>query len=106
MLLSSHPPGASGSVCRHGYGILKDGNGEIYNGDWEFDVYNGQGRLRNKYCEQLSEEFDYNNFDKLKNFWVSYSGEFKNHSLHVIGHAGHLACFYLACTMRPLFLGS
>ena len=71
-------------IIRHGYGILKDQNGEIYNGDWEFDVFNGQGRLRNKLCEQLNEEFDYNNFDKLKNYWVSYSGEFKNHTLHVM----------------------
>jgi hypothetical protein len=32
---------------RHGYGVLRDKNGELYNGDWEFDLYHGQGRLRN-----------------------------------------------------------
>ena len=64
---------------------MKDQGGEIYNGDWEFDLYNGQGRLRNQHCENITKEFDYRNFENLKNYWVKYSGEFKNHSLHGLG---------------------
>lgn len=57
---------------------MKDGNGEIYNGDFEFDMYHGQGRLRNKNVVDLKGEFDYRNFDYLGNYWASYSGELKN----------------------------
>ena len=62
---------------RHGYGILKDSNIEIYNGDWENDQYCGQGRLRNKNVEAFSKEFDFKNFENLKSIWVSFSGEFR-----------------------------
>ena len=30
-------------------------------------------------------EFDFLNFENLKNYWISYSGELKNHSLHGLG---------------------
>ena len=54
-------------------------------GDWLNDLYHGQGRLRNKKIETLNSKFDYRNFDKLDNFWVNYSGEFKKHQLNGLG---------------------
>lgn len=32
-----------------------------------------------------TKDFDYKNFDKLKNHWTSYSGEFRNHCMHGLG---------------------
>jgi hypothetical protein len=48
-------------------------------------MYHGQGRLRNQRVEGLQRDFDFRNFEKMKNYWTSYSGEFRSNCMHGLG---------------------
>ena len=60
---------------RHGFGVLKFNQIEIYRGEWQADEMNGQGKIRN-----------FAVINKKKNIvgssplfkWVSYCGFFKS----------------------------
>lgn len=71
---------------RCGYGVVKNDNGmEIYFGEWENDELFGKGKLKNMKVNLLEQEFDFKDFNKLKEFWVSYEGDFKGNFFDGMG---------------------
>ncbi len=59
----------------HGIGKLFYENGQLaYEGSWKEDEFDGFGKVYNDNPEELTEPFDYSNFDYLEDYWVSYEG--------------------------------
>jgi hypothetical protein len=62
-----------------GHGILYYDSGTIaFEGEWKGDKFHGKGILANEKPEQSTSDFDYRDFDKLKNLWIKFDGEFCN----------------------------
>lgn len=58
-----------------GFGALYyDSQLIAYEGMWKNDQFHGHGKLYNENPEPLEDSFDFTNFDKTDNFWVSYEG--------------------------------
>ncbi len=54
----------------HGYGKLYFKNFNVaYEGHWENDQFNGQGRVYNIEPQPRSENFDYRDFENLGDQW-------------------------------------
>lgn len=71
----------------HGFGKLYYENGKIaYEGHWDDDEFNGQGRVYNSEPVACDEEFNYKDFSELGNKWIYYEGQFKNDSKHGKGY--------------------
>lgn len=71
---------------KNGYGIFKNTSGkEIYNGDWQNDLFDGVGILYNSTIDKLEEKWDYNNLNGIDKKWISYEGDFKNGKKHGLG---------------------
>ena len=57
----------------HGFGKLFYENGKTaYEGQWENDEFNGQGRVYNAEPQELRESFNFKDFSELGNQWVYY----------------------------------
>lgn len=71
---------------RFGYGVVRNEQGEeIYYGEWENDELFGKGKLKNLNANMLEQEFDFKDFNKLKEFWVCYEGDFKGNFFDGMG---------------------
>ena len=70
---------------REGFGVLKDFNGNIiYTGYWVNDNFEGKGKAYNQNVESFTSDF-HSDFDKVKNGWAWYEGEFKSGMFHGYG---------------------
>lgn len=77
--------GESFGGVREGFGVLKDlSNQIIYTGYWKSDTFHGKGKAYNQSVTENSLEF-HKNFDKVKNCWIWYEGEFKEGMFHGYG---------------------
>lgn len=62
-----------------GFGSLYYQSGKLaYQGNWKNDKFQGKGKLFNEYPMDLSEPFDYRNFDNIDEYWEVYDGNLKN----------------------------
>jgi len=59
---------------RHGHGILKFNQIEIYRGDWQADELSGQGKLKN--FAVINKKKNQGGHSALTK-WISYCGNFK-----------------------------
>lgn len=59
----------------YGKGVLYYPNNEIaYEGEWRNDQLEGRGTLYNEEVIQLSQPFDFNDWDYVEDYWVKYEG--------------------------------
>lgn len=71
----------------NGFGKLYYENGKIaYEGHWQNDEFNGQGRVYNSDSATFDEDFNYKDFSQLGNRWLYYEGQFKSDSKHGKGY--------------------
>ena len=62
-----------------GFGSLYYKNGKLaYQGSFKSNQFHGKGEIFNETVETLFVAFDYDNFDKIGNYWFKYEGEFTN----------------------------
>ncbi len=47
-----------------------------YEGYWSNDSFHGKGKLYNKFPQRLQGAFDFMDFDKVEDYWITYEGEF------------------------------
>lgn len=63
----------------HGKGVLSYASGTpAYDGDWVDDKFEGYGILYNENPIHFQEEFNYNDFDNVDEYWIRYEGAFKD----------------------------
>jgi antitoxin component YwqK of YwqJK toxin-antitoxin module len=56
-----------------GFGKLFYPNGKLaYEGEWKNNAFNGKGKIFNEEPTEMQEDFDYRNFDFLKDGWLKY----------------------------------
>ena len=67
----------------HGHGTLHYENGQIaYEGHWNEDEFEGEGRVFNDKPERILGPFNYYDFADLGNKWIFYDGMFLKDSKH------------------------
>ena len=64
---------------KNGFGkLFNSQQKEIYVGEWENDLFHGQGYLVNSEYNSLNSVYDYKNFEMgVDLYWQSYNGGFK-----------------------------
>ena len=62
-----------------GYGILYYSSGKVaYEGYWKDDLFEGKGQIINENIEEIVDfVINYKDFNDFKDYWKSYSGDFK-----------------------------
>eukprot|EP01017_Pseudomicrothorax_dubius_P031323 TRINITY_DN3987_c0_g1_i3.p1 TRINITY_DN3987_c0_g1~~TRINITY_DN3987_c0_g1_i3.p1 ORF type:complete len:548 (+),score=118.30 TRINITY_DN3987_c0_g1_i3:61-1644(+) len=71
---------------KHGYGTLQDSNQELkYEGEWEGDVFNGQGVWYNRKVVAPEGEFNHRDLNAAEAAALKYEGEFSGGRKHGIG---------------------
>ena len=64
-----------------GFGSLYYKNGKLaYQGSFSMNKFHGKGEIYNEHVETLFVAFDYQNLDKVGNYWFKYEGEFTQDS--------------------------
>ena len=66
-----------------GQGLLFYPDGRLaYEGEWHHGQFDGRGITFNSDPAILRTYFDFTNFNKLSDEWVSYEGEFQSDDMH------------------------